>query len=227
MFSATVLSVAALLGASVITSGDISYVRLAVSESAVEAGEAFSVNVYAYAHKPVNAVDVTLSFESDAVEVINVDRGESVITIWTEEPIIESDRVILRGGTFRRGFVKEHLIATVNFKALETGQKTVAASEVLLLAGDGAGTEIETASSPENKVSLFVFDENTDPDSIGVNATIHVITDLNNDGRVTLSDISTFMAAWSDRSIVYDFNDDNRMNFRDFSIILADFFFDN
>jgi hypothetical protein len=224
MFSATVMSLAAFLGASVISSQDVSYVRLEVSESTVEAGDTVAIDVYAFAHEPVNAVDITLSFESTALEVTGVDRGQSVLTIWTEEPIVEDDKVIMRGGTFRRGFVNEHLIATVNFKALETGQKTIAASDVLLLAGDGQGSAIQTAESLDNQVSLFIFDENTDPESIGVQAAVQVVTDIDGDGEVTLSDISSFMAAWSDKSKVYDFNGDNRMTFRDFSIILADFF---
>lgn len=224
MFSATLLSVAAFLTASVISSSDVSYVRLAVSEPVVEAGEQVSVDVFAYAHEPVNAVDITLSFESSALEVVSVDRGQSVLTIWTEEPVIEADRVIMRGGTFRRGFVNEHLIATVNFKAVETGSKSIVASDVLLLAGDGQGSAVDIAETVDNEVSLFIFDENTDPESIAINTRVQVVTDIDGDGTVSLTDISSFMSAWSNKSKIYDFNGDKRMTLRDFSIILADFF---
>mgnify|MGYP001207012103 CR=1 FL=1 len=214
-----------LLGAAVITSTDVSYVRLQTNSSLVEAGKEFSVDVYAYAHVPVNAVDITIAFEPGSVEVKAVDIGQSVLTIWTEEPIIEDDKVILRGGTFRKGFLKEHMIARIDLKAKETGSQQVSVSDVMLLAGDGEGSFVETSTSTNGSVSFFVYDENVDPESISVNVEVRVVTDIDGDGEVSLKDISAFMAAWSNGGAVYDFNNDGRMTFRDFSIILADAFF--
>lgn len=59
MFPA-IISFVAMMGAAVITSKDVSYVRLETSDTTVEAGNQFSIDVFAYAHVPVNAVDVTL-----------------------------------------------------------------------------------------------------------------------------------------------------------------------
>lgn len=225
MFPA-ILTFAALLGtAAVIDSEDSSYIRLEASEATVEAGDRFSIDVYAFAHVAVNAVDITLQFESDSVQVIGVDRGQSVLTIWTEEPIIEDDRVILRGGTFRRGFLGEHKIATINVRAEETGQKTVRATNVVLLAGDGEGTTVATSETRDSSVNLFIYDEDVTPESIGVDVSVRLVTDIDGDGEVTLRDISAFMSAWGNQDVQYDFNGDGRMSFRDFSIILADYFF--
>jgi len=224
MFSA-VISIAVLLGAAVITSTEVSYVRLEASETAIKTGDRFYLDVYAYAHVPVNAIDITLRFDENLVEVIGVDTGQSVLTIWTQEPIIESDKVILQGGTFKKGFLREHKIAKVNLKAKQTGQGTVAASEVMLLAGDGEGTPVETADAIDSNVNLFIYDQNTDPGSIGVDVKVNILTDINGDGKVTLKDISVFMSAWNNKNKIYDFNGDGRMTFRDFSIILSDFFF--
>jgi hypothetical protein len=77
MFPA-VISFVALLGAAAITSTEVSYVRLETSDLTVVAGKQFSIDVYAYAHVPVNAVDITLQFDSDSVQVVGVDTGESV-----------------------------------------------------------------------------------------------------------------------------------------------------
>jgi len=49
--------------------------------------------------------------------------------------------------------------------------------------------------------------------------------DLDNDGKVTLKDVSIFMSNWHSKAVIYDFNGDGRMNFIDFSIILARAFF--
>lgn len=225
MFSA-VFSIAVLLGAAVISStADVSYIRLKASTPTIEAGNRFSIDVYAYAHVPVNAVDITLRFDPAAVDVLSVDRGQSVLTIWTQDPVIENGAVILRGGTFRRGFVKEHKIATIELVAKQTGQSEFHVSDVMLLAGDGAGSPVAVAESQTSTVSLYVYDENTSPESIGVDVKVSVISDIDGDGKVTLKDISAFMTAWQNKKMVYDFNKDGRMTFRDFSIILADFFF--
>ena len=224
MFPALLLS-AVLMGAAVINSDDASYIRLESTDTTIEAGERFAIDVYAYAHVPVNAVDITLEFDETAVEVLGVDKGQSVLTIWTEEPTVENGSVTLSGGTFRRGFLSEHLIARINLQAVETGQSIFSVSDVVLLAGDGQGTEVSVAN-PDPKVSFFIYDENTDPSSIEAAVHISIVTDIDNDGKVSLKDISAFMAAWHNKSMVYDFNNDGRMTFRDFSIILADFFFE-
>lgn len=223
MFPALV-TFAALLGAASISSIDSSYVRLESSQSSIEAGERFTIHVYARAHVPVNAVDITLVFDDDTVEVVEVDRGQSVLTLWTEDPVVTTNRVILRGGTYRKGFLGEHEIASIDLRALNTGLGTFEATDVMLLAGDGSGTAVQVSETLDSSVNIFVYDENTDPEAIAVNVKVKVITDLNGDGEVTLGDISAFMAAWSSRDSVYDFNSDGRMTFRDFSIILADFF---
>jgi len=224
MFPA-VLSFAAVLGAAAITSTDVSYIRLEISDQTIEAGDRFAIDVYAFAHVPVNAVDITVQFDPESVKVINVDRGQSVLTIWTQDPIIEKNRVLLQGGTFRRGFLTEHKIATINARANETGQSSFEATDVVLLAGDGSGSRVTVAEATDSKVNFFVYDENTDPSSISVAVNMNILTDLDGDGKVTLRDISAFMGAWQSKSRIYDFNGDGRMTFRDFSIILADFFF--
>ena len=77
----------------------------------------------------------------------------------------------------------------------------------------------------KSSVNLYIYDENTSLESIGVNVAIKIITDIDGDGKVSLKDISAFMAAWANKDVSYDFNGDGKMTFRDFSIILADFFF--
>lgn len=218
------MSIALLLGAAIISGTDVSYVKLETEKTMVQAGERFSLDVFAYAHVPVNAVDMTLSFDEAAVEVKGVDRGQSVLTIWTEDPIIEKDKVILRGGTFRKGFVGEHKIATIELQAKQSGQSEFIANNVVLLAGDGKGTPVKVAESNNSKLELYVYDENTTPENIAVNIEMSIVTDIDGDGKVSLKDISSFMGAWTNQSKVYDFNNDGKMSFKDFSIILADAF---
>ncbi len=225
MFSFATL--AFLLGAALITSTEASYIKLKASKSVLEAGERFSIDVYAYAHVPVNAVDVTLKFEESAVDVLSVDKGQSVLTIWTQEPIVKDDEVILRGGTYRKGFIGEHKIATIELEAKKSGESELAVGNVVLLAGDGKGTPVTVAESNDSSLSVYIYDENEDPENIAVDVTVNILTDIDGDGNVGIKDVSAFMGAWSSSSTgkIYDFNDDGKMSFKDFSIILADAFF--
>lgn len=224
MFPA-IISFAAILSAAVVMSSDSSYIRLVASDTAVEAGKSFRVDVYANAHVPVNAVDITLQFDPAVVDVDGVDKGQSVLTLWTEEPTVKDGKVTLRGGTYRRGFVGEHKVASINLKAKVTGQSNFSATDVVLLAGDGKGSPVSVGQTKDSNVSLYIYDENTSLDSIGVSVIVSVVTDIDGNGSVNLKDISSFMVAWSERKSLYDFNGDGKMTFRDFSIILSDFFF--
>ncbi len=219
-----VLGFAIIFGANAISSQS-SYVRLEANTTTIRAGDRFSLDVYAYAHVAVNAIDISLSFNPSNVEVLGVDKGQSVLTIWTEEPKVENDKVILRGGTFRRGFLGEHKIATIELRAKNTGQTSFSTGDVLLLAGDGQGTPVSVSETTDSTLSLYVYDENESPDNIGVEVEVNLLTDLDGDGKVSLRDISAFMSAWASKSQNFDFNGDGRMSFKDFSIILASFFF--
>lgn len=215
----------AFLGAASLNSVSYSYIKIKPSTTSLTAGERFSIDIFAVAHVPVNAVDISLSFSQSAVEVIGVDTGRSVITLWTEEPSIKGGVVTFRGGTFQRGFRGEHLIATVNAVARQTGEAEFLISNLTLLAGDGRGTPVVTGALDQSSARVTVLAEAEKPANIKADIALHIITDTDGDGKVTLSDVATFLAAWHSRSMVYDFNNDGKMTFKDFAIILADSFF--
>lgn len=215
----------AILSASVIGSED-SYIRLEPSATAVMQGDRFSIDIYASAHVPVNALDIEIDYAEDKVTVLSVDKAQSVITIWTQEPTIANGKVTLGGGTFRRGFVGEHLVATIKAEAKYTGQTEFLVTDAQLLAGDGQGTPVAVSGvGNDSKTSFYIYDQNEDPAEISAKLGININADIDGDGKVTLRDISSFMAAWHAKTTTYDFNSDGRMNFVDFSIILAKSFF--
>lgn len=210
-----------LTSAAVITQGE-SYLVLEAEPRSVRAGDTFFVNVSVVAHTPINAVDIVLSFPSEQMRVVGVDTGESVISLWTEEPYAENGKVYMRGGTFRGGFVGEHHIGRVRAEAVESGSAEVQTSRVTFIAGDGEGTEINAAEKADGKTRIYITNE--DGSLVG-EAHVQIITDIDGDGEVGLSDIAAFMSAWRSQSRVYDFNGDGSMTFRDFGILLADSFF--
>lgn len=224
LFPALITSIA-VLTASIISSTDASYVKLVTSKNSIETGGRAAVHVYVVAKTPVNAVDITLKFDFDMFEVIGVDRGQSVITLWTQDPIIEKGKVTLRGGTYQKGFIGEHKIATVNLKPKVTGSANLSVTDVMLLAGDGTGAEVTVTETNDSTIGLYVYDQNLDPDKISINVEINILSDLDGDGKVTLKDISIFMSDWRTKDKIHDLNGDGKMTFRDFSILLANFFF--
>jgi len=204
-----------------VSSAGTSYIKLTSSNQLVKAGENFSVVVLAYATTPVNAVNVAIEFPEDLVEVLGVDRGESVITLWTEDPEVVNGTVTLSGGTYRKGFIGEHRLATINLRAKTTGQASILASKIELLAGDGKGTPVQTNLS-FGKLNLKII--GVVPDKLDAKAVLAIVTDINSDGKVGLDDISSFMAAWASKNQNYDFNKDGVMTFKDFSILLSEYF---
>jgi len=221
-----VFGIAALLGAAVINTSESSYIKLTPSDSLVQNGKTFSIEVYANAHVPVNAIDLEIAFSPNDVEIISVDKGQSVLTIWKEDPIITKNTIKISGGTFRRGFMGEHLVATIKAKAKYNGETEFLVNNAQLLAGDGQGTEVAVSDVDTNsRTSFYIYDQNQDPDRISAEITVRINEDINGDGKITLADISAFLSAWHNKSTTYDFNNDKKMNFVDFSIILAKSFF--
>lgn len=216
---------AAILGMAAVASKGSSYIRIASSDESVEEGATFSIDVFVYANTPVNAIDISVAFPPDQIEVLGIDKGESVITLWTEEPHVEGTNVVMRGGTYKKGFIGEHKIATINVKAKSTGKAKFLTSAVKLLAGDGKGTDVQ-ADLSRGTILTAIAPIGTTPGTQGVtaDATVVLITDIDGDGSVSLRDISSFMGSWANNGIQYDFNNDGAMTFKDFSIILAAYF---
>ena len=204
-----------------IVAHDQSYVSIMTDVDTVTRDQEFFIDVDVSAHVPINAVDLQISYPENTVAIDGIDNGQSVITLWTEEPYARDGVIYLRGGTFRKGFVGEHTIARIRARALEAGEARLLISSTALVAGDGKGTAVAAGNTGSNSVRIMVVG---DTGKITGEAVIAVITDANGDGVVNLADITLFMSAWFTQSRLYDFNNDGRMTFRDFSILLADSF---
>lgn len=212
-------AITASLATAVIT--EKTHLVLRTDTTTVRAGEEFVVDLYAVASDPVNAIDITLEFPSAQVEVLGIDTGLSVITLWTEEPVPNNNEIIFSGGTFRQGFVGEHLIASISMRAVESGTANITISEAQFLAGDGSGNEVQFDDQDNEAARIYIANEDG---TLVAELNVEIITDLDGDGEVTLSDVDTFMDAWRSKNVLFDFNGDKNMNFSDFAIILADSF---
>jgi hypothetical protein len=205
-------------GIASVVGSEQSSIVLESSVSAVATGDRFTIDVYAVAVVPVNAVSLSISFPDDTVEILSVDKGESVLTLWTDEPRVDGNNVVLAGGTYRKGFVGKHQIATITARAKSTGLATFTTNTATLLAGDGRGSEVRTNISKNGQTAVSVKDG--DKVALEAEGVVAIVTDLNNDGRVTLQDVSLFLTKWGTFDPSADFNGDGNVSFNDFSILL-------
>ena len=219
-YSSSILTIAvASLVATVILSNSGTSIYLETDTSSVQAGDVFSVNVYIDAKESINAITIAVQFDPDEVTVQGVNTGASVISLWTADPYVRDNQVILEGGTFRRGFIGRHLIAEIELEAVAAGETNFSLSESVLVKGDGQGSVVHNVEDTE-QLAVFI----SETGDLSVEVRVQVYTDINGDGRISISDINQFLSAWRSREVLYDFNADNKMNFTDFAIILADSF---
>ncbi len=206
-----------------VMSDSASFVTITSSVTNVTRDQQFYLDVKVSAHVPINAVDLVIGYPEKSISVDAIDTGTSVITLWTEKPYAKSGSIYLRGGTYRKGFIGEHTIARVKVTAKESGIAQVLLKDAQLIAGDGKGTVVATPTAGDDQsVRITVSGENA---AISGKVNFSIVTDTDGDGDVDLGDISAFMAAWFNKSKMFDFNGDGNMTFRDFSILLADSFF--
>ncbi len=179
-------------------------------------GQSYTVNIYVFAKEPVNAVNLEINIPNSVV-VQSIDKGESVITLWTKDPVVTDHVAYFEGGTYRKGFVGKHKIASLKVVSDSLDSAVFTIKKVSLLAGDGRGTELA-----DKDVGLLTAEvKHTNDQNDTIITAVNTQFDITTDGKVSLADVSAFLAAWTKHSTVYDFNDDGVMNFRDFSILLT------
>ena len=81
---------AAFLGAQAISTQDVTSITVVPSTNALKAGETLELDIYVSANTPVNAVDIEIDIPRSQMNITGIDTGQSVITLWTEDPYYEN-----------------------------------------------------------------------------------------------------------------------------------------
>lgn len=218
------------MGAAALLSGDDSYIALELEDERVSKGEVVAIDIYAHTPTAVNAIDFTFHYPEGNMSIFSIDTGESVITLWTEQPTATDGEIRFQGGTYRRGFTGEHLIATVKARAEVAGVMEFNIDGARLLSGDGEANQVPVSEQTDKtSKTVYVVDgavaDGEDGAALSGDVSVRIATDVNNDGKVDMSDVSAFMSAWGTTDPTFDFNNDGFVSFTDFGIILADSFF--
>ena len=91
----------------------------------------------------------------------------------------------MRGGTYQKGFIGEHKIATIKARAKATGQAKFIAGSVKLLAGDGKGSDVEAETAAVAETTIVPVGELPAAAFKGTGAVV-VVTDIDGDGVISL-----------------------------------------
>ncbi|MDO8264981.1 MAG: cohesin domain-containing protein, partial [Candidatus Parcubacteria bacterium] len=91
--------------------------------------------------KEINALDISLDFSTDRLEVIDFSKGNSILNFWVYEPSVIDGKINFIGGT-PGGFKGDGLIARITFLNKEIGKTNIVFREdSKILLNNGKGTE--------------------------------------------------------------------------------------
>jgi hypothetical protein len=125
---------------------------LFITKSSVSVSEGESITIDVKVGSPnqaINAVSGTLTFPEDLLKTISISRDNSILNIWTRDPLIQRNKISFEGVILNPGYQGEKgTIFHVTFQAKKRGFATVSFSDGALLANDGLGTNIIASLNP-------------------------------------------------------------------------------
>lgn len=193
-------------------------------------GETFTVDVVVTSDEPVNVFKGEVRFDPEMLSIEQIDYNTSIADLWAERPWYQNGAGTLNfigGSTHRGGFFGTGSLITITFRTKKLGETALAIEDVRILKHDGLGSDA-TVAQPIDAVFTIAeatLEEQTVLKKSIVGSTVTVVaerpqTDLNQDGKQSLADISIFMKDLATQNERSDFNKDGVVNTADLSIIL-------
>jgi hypothetical protein len=197
------------------------------TELAAVPGEAFTVSVLVSSAIPVNAFTGMVTFDHTVLSIEKIDYNTSIADLWTEEPwFSQGDGTInFTGGTTHPGgFTGTGALVVITFKATAPGDAKLVLQNARILQHDGLGTDVSLATPIDTAftvtpASLTTITSRNSTSEITVTPPV-IPTDLNQDGKTTLADISIFMLYLATGDTRGDITRDGHINTTDLSILL-------
>jgi hypothetical protein len=169
----------------------------------VTVNESVTLEVTAYADQPINVISASLSYPQDLVRITSTSKKDSIVNLWSEEPAAQAGSIHFSGGIVSPGgFSGTGTVLTLYVQPLQPGNATITFNEVHMLAHDGTGREVACAQHP---VTLFIRETGTASPDVNHDTRVNIfdlgllsanillkyepLYDLNNDGKVSLSDL--------------------------------------
>lgn len=181
------------------------------------------------ANTPVNAFMGEVIFDTNLFTVEKIEYNTALADLWVTEPwYSKADNTIyFAGGTTRPGgFIGKDNLLTIHLSSRNTGETVVGIENARILKHDGLGTDTVLATSIDSVISALAEDQTSITTETKDTATAVTIVpnppsfDVNNDGKVSLSDIASFMLKLGSSDIRFDFNQDGIVSTADLSLLL-------
>lgn len=207
------IPIAVLLASSLTISRDSQEVCLVPEDSSfVEVGETVTLHVTAQADSPINVIGATMLIPKEYVSVKEISRENSIIDLWSEEPVVKDDGSLhFSGGmVVEGGFIGSGHVLTLVVIPQKEGVVDIGFSEAKMLAHDGTGNEIDCRSGPI---------------TLRVRPASFPNPDVNNDKKVNIIDfgiVSARMFVAYER--LYDLNLDGKINLLDLGIVISNMY---
>lgn len=205
-------------------------IRLHSTEKTHSVGDVFTVAITAESFTPVNVFKGLITFDSDVIQISSINYNTSLIDLWAEEPWYSNGEGTLSftgGTTITGGFTGKGILFTITFTAKSPGQATLSMQEIRILKHDGLGSDT-LVDKPID--SIFLIESElpattaiAQPDLDG--PILHVLptiisTDLNQDGKQSIADVSIFMKHLATKNLASDFDQDGVVGLKDLSILM-------
>lgn len=155
--------------------GDISIVRALPKGSSINVGDEalFQINILSQ-NKNYNAIEGEL-YVSDNLEIKNVITGNSIITIWLENPTSYEGNIVKFSGIVPAGYIgAEGQVFSIVARAKDKGSAAVSLKHLNLFLNDGQGTSESVTekdisvsilpADPKNSPYLITFDDKNPPE---------------------------------------------------------------
>ena len=197
-------------------------------EETIRLGETTEIDVRINTRVPINALGATIKYPQDAIEIIGFSKKDSFLDLWTEDTTIKegTGEIHFSGGTLLRGGIMgTGTVITLSVKGKRAGRAQMYFKDAEVFPHDGQGKKIT------NDVHAYAFNVEAAPiqggSSSGSTATAPPPApnpDFNNDGRVSLADISILaVQLLSQYNARYDLDTDGKITLSDLSILFSKF----
>ena len=115
-------------------------------------------------NESINAIEGSLLYPHDLLDVVEIRDGNSAITFWIEKMHESSSGVLTFSGTTPGGFMQSKaFLYTIIFKAMRDGKGQIALDNLSVLKNDGQGTNVPVQALP---FSVSISDVNASTESV-------------------------------------------------------------
>lgn len=124
--------------------------ELAPASASVSVGDTFTLTLYANSDQAINAITASLSFPTDLLSVVSLNKTTSAFTLWVQEPNYSNSAgtIDLSGIVPDPGVTGRARALVIKLRAKGAGTATVRFASAATLANDGQGTNILSGTVP-------------------------------------------------------------------------------